>query len=80
MQPAARYPSVCSPPVGDGGGFRCADDEEGPRPDAWCDACDRALEQEGEWNDRSEAFAGVTLLCAGCYDEARRRNERGTST
>src|SRR5690349_18772604 len=57
---------------GEGRGFFCAND---PRPDAWCALCDEALRQEGEWNDRSEALARVTLLCAGCYDELRRRNE-----
>ena len=50
---------------------------EDPRPDAWCDACDRALmEHGGEWNDVSEAFAGITLICSECYDRARARNER----
>jgi hypothetical protein len=65
---------------GEGLGFCCADDEGNPRPDAWCDECDTVLQQEGEWNDRSEAFAGITVLCAGCYDEARRCNQQGTST
>jgi hypothetical protein len=59
---------------GRGRGFFCADDEDDPRPDAWRAACDEVLRQEGEWNDRSEAFAAVTLLCAGCYDEARWQN------
>src|ERR1700733_7478602 len=46
------------------------------RPDAWCAECDQVLmEHRGEWNDISEAFAGITLLCSHCYDTARDRNE-----
>jgi hypothetical protein len=43
-------------------------------PDAWCDQCDEVLEQEGEWNDKSEAFADIKLVCAGCYCEIREKN------
>ena len=51
-------------------------DETDPRPDAWCGDCDHVLiTNSGEWNDASEANAGVTLVCAGCYDQVRRRNE-----
>lgn len=46
------------------------------RPDAWCAECDRVLmEHGGEWNDASEVFAGITLLCSHCYDIVRDRNE-----
>lgn len=55
-------------------GFFCSEDPDDPRPDAWCGACDEVLQREGEWNDRSEPFAHVTLICAGCYDRARLRN------
>ena len=54
-------------------GFVTADDDE-TRSDAWCDKCNDVLEEEGEWNDRSEAFAGVTLVCGYCYDEIKKRN------
>ena len=50
-------------------GFQTADDEA--HSDAWCDACEGIRSQEGEWNDRSEAFAKITLLCSGCYDRAK---------
>lgn len=43
---------------------------------AWCDACDRILMDEGEWNDRSEAFAGVRLVCRACYREMKALNRR----
>ena len=54
---------------GEGSGFNYAHDEEDPDelwPGAWCDACERVLDAEGEWNDRSEAFARIRLLCDGC--------------
>lgn len=44
---------------------------------AWCAECDRVLEREGEWNDRSEAFAGVRMVCRGCYREMRALGRRG---
>lgn len=43
-------------------------------PDAWCDACEDVLEAEGEWNDASQAFADIKLVCSGCYQEIRKRN------
>ena len=60
-------------------GFHYAGDDEDPDdpyPDAWCDRCEDAFRAEGEWNDRSEAAAKITLLCGGCYEIARERNWR----
>ena len=34
---------------------------------AWCRECDEVLTAEGDWNDRSEAFAGTRLVCRECY-------------
>ena len=62
---------------GVGSGFHRGHDDDDPDrlwPDAWCDACERVRQSEGEWNDRSEAFAGVQLLCDGCYQAIRERN------
>jgi hypothetical protein len=59
---------------GSGLGFNCAENSENPRPDAWCNACESTRREEGDWNDRSEAAAGVTVMCAGCYDAAEERN------
>ncbi len=46
-----------------------------PRGDAWCSECElvriREGSHSGHWNERSEAFAGIKLLCGGCYDEVR---------
>ena len=59
-------------------GFNPSDNSDKPRPDAWCDECEKVrIAEGGDWNDRSESFAGVTLICAGCYDRARRINEGG---
>lgn len=58
-------------------GFWWSSDSNNPRPDAWCTACDEYLASSGgEWNDKTEAFAGVTLLCGSCYDRAREMNVR----
>ena len=29
---------------------------------------------KGEWTDEAAAFAGVKILCAQCYDRAKRMN------
>jgi hypothetical protein len=56
-------------------GFFWADDPGNPRPDAWCTACERMVQKTGgEWTDESEAFASVSILCAQCYDRAKRMN------
>lgn len=60
-----------------GAGFHLGGDEEDPDqlwPDAWCDACERVLQAEGEWNDRATAFARIRLLCDACYRLSRERN------
>lgn len=47
----------------------------GPRADAWCAACEEVRLREGgetgDWNDRSESFANIKLLCGTCYDKIR---------
>ena len=45
-----------------------------PFQNAWCDECEEILIQEGEWNDRSEAFADILAICAGCFEEVKQRN------
>jgi hypothetical protein len=51
-------------PSGDETGERCA----------WCAACERVRQDRGGWDDESEAFAGVTLICDACFQAARVRN------
>jgi len=59
-------------------GFFWGTDPENPRnpcPDAWCAACDKALQAGGgDWNEESEAFAQIKLVCDACYDRIRLRN------
>ena len=59
-------------------GFWSAEPEPGnERPDSWCTACEEKVNSTGgEWNDESEEFAGVTLLCGECYDRAKEMNRR----
>ena len=48
-------------------GFWWAGDSDNSRPDAWCSECDaKVQEANGEWNDESETFAEVKLLCGAC--------------
>jgi len=52
-------------------GFWTSDDPDNLRPDAWCAKCEaKVQETNGEWNDESEAIAGVSVLCGACYDRA----------
>ena len=45
------------------------------RGDAWCSACEDVRIREGgsagDWNERSEKFANIKLLCGVCYDRLR---------
>jgi hypothetical protein len=63
---------------GEGVGFNPSDepfDAEWPFQSAWCDECDKVLLREGEWNDVSEGFAKIMLICEGCLEEIRNRNQ-----
>lgn len=42
--------------------------------EAWCDECEAVRVEEGEWNDRSEAFANIKLVCEKCYFEMKEFN------
>ena len=50
------------------------EDPENPRPDAWCNECEIKVNEAGEWNDETEGFAGVKLICGVCYDKVRALN------
>ena len=54
--------------------FFCDEGSEDPRPDAWCGECDERMMADDGWNEENEEFAGITLLCANCYDLVRERN------
>lgn len=64
-------------PHGHGLGFHqgfSAGDPDAVFPDAWCDSCEGLRREEGGWNERSEAFAAVQLLCSACYLKSRLLN------
>ncbi len=56
------------------GFHRSDDDPADPWPDAWCDRCEAAFEHEGDWNASNEPE--ISVVCTGCYEEARARNDR----
>lgn len=37
----------------------------------WCQACEDVRLAEGGWNDRSEGFARIKLVCRGCFEDIR---------
>jgi len=41
---------------------------------AWCDDCETVRQNEGEWNDRSMAFAQIKVVCEKCYFEMKEIN------
>jgi hypothetical protein len=45
-------------------------------PNAWCAACDGVLVEAGAWNDKSEGYAGVTMICRVCFERTRTLNSR----
>lgn len=48
------------------------DDEEDFQ--AWCFECEKVRQKEGEWNDRSEAFAKIKVICEKCFFEMKQLN------
>jgi hypothetical protein len=50
--------------------------DKNPFPDAWCDDCELIRTAHGGWNRKSEKLASISMLCSGCYERARIRNER----
>jgi hypothetical protein len=60
---------------GQGLGFFSSGGDNSTRSDAWCGACERVrIAEGGDWNDRSEEFAQIRMICGFCYDDAKRRN------
>jgi hypothetical protein len=54
-------------------GFHTPDDADDDNQ-GWCNACERVRAREGEWNDRSEAYADIRLICIDCFQQARELN------
>ena len=40
----------------------------------WCEKCDNILLEEGEWNDKSENFANIQVVCIQCFEELKNKN------
>ena len=54
-------------------GFFWGPDVDTARPDAWCAACERAfVALNGASPDEWFRRADFKILCAGCWDEAKR--------
>ena len=41
---------------------------------AWCDNCEEVLARCGGWNDESEAFADIKLVCENCALKFKKAN------
>lgn len=41
---------------------------------AWCSDCETVRQKEGEWNDKSMAFAQIKVVCEKCYFEMKELN------
>src|SRR5689334_23052184 len=70
---------ICSHLVGEtaGLGFHREDPSpENPYPDAWCDKCEVVRAAQNGWNEQSELFLNIQLVCEICYERARIRNTR----
>ena len=77
----AQQAFVCQHLASGSKGLGFIDSGTGPFPDAWCRACDQVRRAEGgatgDWTERSEAFAGVKLICSECYLVIREANKDG---
>jgi len=74
---------VCTHLVGEdtGLGFNRNDPtDDNPFPDAWCDNCEIIRASHGGWEDTPSELTKIRLLCSGCYERARIRNQRPTVT
>jgi hypothetical protein len=41
---------------------------------AWCSQCEIERQKEDGWNDTSEAFANIKVVCEDCYFEMKELN------
>jgi MinD superfamily P-loop ATPase len=54
--------------------------EEADEKCAWCNECEAVRQKNGGWNDESEAFAQITMICDACFEAARLRNAAATGS
>ncbi|WP_165183891.1 hypothetical protein [Caulobacter soli] len=50
------------------------DEDASDEQAAWCDRCEEARLAGGGWTPQSEAQAGISLICAVCFEASRARN------
>ena len=50
------------------------DDEFAGCINAWCDECENVANAGGGWNDETEAFADIQLICENCARAIKRFN------
>ncbi|KQT29579.1 hypothetical protein ASG22_19850 [Chryseobacterium sp. Leaf405] len=43
---------------------------------AWCSECEKVRLQSNGWNDESEEFAKIKLICEDCYFELKSLNTK----
>lgn len=49
--------------------------EEDQDLQAWCGECEKIRVESDGWNQESEKFAGITLVCENCYFELKEFNK-----
>jgi hypothetical protein len=47
------------------------DHDEPYEPCAWCDSCEEVRVAAGGWNEDSQAFVSIHLVCFECFDSIR---------
>ena len=53
-------------------GFYWGDETDLGRPDAWCAACEKKVQENGGvWSDELFKQADFKFLCVKCWDEAK---------
>lgn len=61
-------------------GFHEPDDGKEPETDlqrynGWCEKCDNFLiKNGGQWDDQTEAYAQIYLICSACYQRIKQNN------
>lgn len=50
------------------------DDEFAGCLNAWCEKCEEVANKSGGWNDESEAFAQIKLVCESCALRIKQAN------
>lgn len=56
--------------------FKGMELEEDDDFQAWCDECEKVRIEYGEWNEESESFAQIQLICENCYFELKEFNQK----